>query len=101
MAAAARGQLDLHYQLLVDPRDHRIAGARSVDALAASEACLLPPGQFPPLAESLASRVPEIGAWVLGEACRQMHKWQDRVQQLFRLAINVSASQVGPTFDDE
>ncbi|EMK5547488.1 TPA: EAL domain-containing protein, partial [Escherichia coli] len=25
--AAARGQLDLHYQPLVDLRDHRIAGA--------------------------------------------------------------------------
>lgn len=65
--AAARGQLDLHYQ---------------------------------PLAESFGL-MPEIGAWVLGEACRQMHKWQGPAWQPFRLAINVSASQVGPTFDDE
>jgi len=45
--------------------------------------------------------MPEIGAWVLGEACRQMHKWQGPAWQPFRLAVNVSASQVGPTFDDE
>ncbi|ECY5251912.1 EAL domain-containing protein, partial [Acinetobacter baumannii] len=28
--AAARGQLDLHYQPLVDLRDHRIAGAEAL-----------------------------------------------------------------------
>ncbi|XBW87513.1 EAL domain-containing protein (plasmid) [Escherichia coli] len=75
--AAARGQLDLHYQPLVDLRDHPDRWRGSVDALAASEAGLLPPGQFLPLAESFGL-MPEIGAWVLGEACRQMHKWQDR-----------------------
>lgn len=75
--AAARGQLDLHYQPLVDLRDHRIAGAEALMRWRHPRLGLLPPGQFLPLAESFGL-MPEIGAWVLGEACRQMHKWQDR-----------------------
>ena len=98
--AAARGQLDLHYQPLVDLRDHRIAGAEALMRWRHPRLGLLPPGQFLPLAESFGL-MPEIGAWVLGEACRQMHKWQGPAWQPFRLAVNVSASQVGPTFDDE
>jgi EAL domain-containing protein (putative c-di-GMP-specific phosphodiesterase class I) len=98
--AAARGQLDLHYQPLVDLRDHRIAGAEALMRWRHPRLGLLPPGQFLPLAESFGL-MPEIGAWVLGEACRQMHKWQGPAWQPFRLAINVSASEVGPTFDDE
>ncbi|EGJ89178.1 EAL domain protein [Shigella flexneri 2747-71] len=73
--AAARGQLDLHYQPLVDLRDHRIAGAEALMRWRHPRLGLLPPGQFLPLAESFGL-MPEIGAWVLGEACRQMHKWQ-------------------------
>lgn len=89
--AAARGQLDLHYQPLVDLRDHRIAGAEALMRWRHPRLGLLPPGQFLPLAESFGL-MPEIGAWVLGEACRQMHKWQGPAWQPFRLAINVSAS---------
>lgn len=98
--AQAAAQLDLHYQPLVDLRDHRIAGAEALMRWRHPRLGLLPPGQFLPLAESFGL-MPEIGAWVLGEACRQMHKWQGPAWQPFRLAINVSASQVGPTFDDE
>ncbi|WP_423766666.1 EAL domain-containing protein [Enterobacter hormaechei] len=62
--AAARGQLDLHYQPLVDLRDHRIAGAEALMRWRHPRG-LLPPGQFLPLAESFGL-MPEIGAWVLG-----------------------------------
>ena len=50
--AAARGQLDLHYQPLVDLRDHRIAGAEALMRWRHPRLGLLPPGQFLPLAES-------------------------------------------------
>ena len=96
--AAARGQLDLHYQPLVDLRDHRIAGAEALMRWRHPRLGLLPPGQFLPLAESFGL-MPEIGAWVLGEACRQMHKWQGPAWQPFRLAINVSNPALFASFD--
>lgn len=96
--AAARGQLELHYQPLVDLRNNRIAGAEALLRWRHPSLGLLPPGQFIPLAES-SGLMPEIGAWVLGEACRQMHDWQALAWRPFRLAVNVSASQVGPAFD--
>ncbi|EEC8776764.1 EAL domain-containing protein, partial [Salmonella enterica] len=43
--AAARGQLDLHYQPLVDLRDHRIAGAEALMRWRHPRLGLLPPGQ--------------------------------------------------------
>jgi EAL domain-containing protein (putative c-di-GMP-specific phosphodiesterase class I) len=39
--------------------------------------------------------MPEIGAWVLREACQQMHEWLPLQWRPFRLAVNVSARQVG------
>jgi EAL domain-containing protein (putative c-di-GMP-specific phosphodiesterase class I) len=96
--AATRGQLELHYQPIVDLRNNRIAGAEALLRWRHPRLGLLPPGQFIPLAES-SSLMPEIGAWMLDEACRQMHEWQALAWQPFRLAVNVSASQVGPAFD--
>ncbi len=98
--AVARGQLELHYQPLVDLRHNRIVGAEALLRWRHPILGLLPPGQFIPPAES-SGLMPEIGAWVLGEACRQMHEWRALAWQPFRLAVNVSASQVGPTFDAE
>ena len=45
--AAARGQLDLHYQPLVDLRDHRIAGAEALMRWRHPRLGLLPPRQVP------------------------------------------------------
>ncbi|MDV5678179.1 EAL domain-containing protein [Klebsiella pneumoniae] len=98
--AAARGQLDLHYQPLVDLRDHRIAGAEALMRWRHPRLGLLPPGQF--LAAGRVVR-PDAGNRRVGagrglspDAQVAGPAWQP-----FRLAINVSASQVGPTFDDE
>jgi len=98
--AAANRRLELHYQPIVDLRHNRIAGAEALLRWQHPSLGLLPPGQFIPLAES-SGLMPEIGAWVLGEACRQMHEWQALAWQPFRLAVNVSASQVGPMFDTQ
>ncbi|MEK8392280.1 EAL domain-containing protein, partial [Escherichia coli] len=57
--AAARGQLDLHYQPLVDLRDHRIAGAEALMRWRHPRLGLLPPGQFGTVAK-LAMRQPFV-----------------------------------------
>jgi len=96
--AVARGQLELHYQPIVDLRSDQIVGAEALLRWRHPMLGLLPPGQFLPVVES-SGLMPEIGAWVLGTACRQMRDWRMLAWQPFRLAVNVSASQVGPDFD--
>jgi EAL domain-containing protein (putative c-di-GMP-specific phosphodiesterase class I) len=96
--AVERGQLELHYQPIVDLRSDQIVGAEALLRWRHPTLGLLPPGQFLPVVES-SGLMPEIGAWVLGEACRQMRDWRMLAWQPFRLAVNVSASQVGPDFD--
>jgi EAL domain-containing protein (putative c-di-GMP-specific phosphodiesterase class I) len=96
--AVVRGQLELHYQPIVDLRSDQIVGAEALLRWQHPSLGLLPPGQFLLVAES-SGLMPEIGAWVLREACRQMHDWLPLQWQPFRLAVNVSASQVGPDFD--
>lgn len=96
--ALERGQLELHYQPIVDLRSGAITGAEALLRWNQPTLGLLLPGRFLPLVESFGL-MPEIGEWVLGEACRQMHDWQTLVRRPFRMAVNVSASQVGPDFD--
>ncbi len=69
--AIMRGQLELHYQPIVDLRSDRIVGAEALLRWRHPTLGMLPPGQFLPVAES-SGLMPEVGAWVLGAACRQM-----------------------------
>ena len=70
--AAKRGQLELHYQPIVDLNSDRISGAEALLRWRHPSLGMLPPSQFLAGAES-SGLMPEIGAWVLSEACRQMH----------------------------
>jgi EAL domain-containing protein (putative c-di-GMP-specific phosphodiesterase class I) len=96
--AVKRGQLELRYQPIVDLRSGQIVGAEALLRWRHPALGLLPPGQFLPVVES-SGLMPKIGAWVLGAACRQMRDWLPLQWRPFRLAVNVSASQVGPDFD--
>lgn len=98
--AVARGQLELDYQPIVDLRSAQIVGAEALLRWRHPTLGLLPPGQFLPEAES-SGLMPEIGAWVLRAACRQMRDWLPQLWRPFRLAVNVSASQVGVNFDSQ
>ena len=92
--AAERRQLELHYQPIVELRRGRIAGAEALLRWRHPSLGLLPPGAFLPLAES-SGLMSEIGAWVLGEACRQMQRWLALNWRPFRLAVNGVASENG------
>jgi diguanylate cyclase (GGDEF)-like protein/PAS domain S-box-containing protein len=52
----------------------------------------VPPNEFIPLAEETGLIV-RLGAWVLGEACRQCRWWQDHGKPSVRVAVNVSSLQ--------
>jgi len=87
-------QLTLFYQPIVHLQTGAIYG---VEALLRWEhpqfGRLLPP-HFIPLAEETGLIV-QLGAWVLGEACRQVHEWRQKFTDLpLAISVNISGRQL-------
>ena len=95
------GELVLHYQPKVSLETDRIVGAEALLRWEDPERGLVQPLDFVPLAESSGLIVP-IGAWVIGEACRQAARWKDDFGPFPRLvlAANVSGLQLGSDMVD-
>ncbi|EYB67268.1 hypothetical protein DEIPH_ctg046orf0076 [Deinococcus phoenicis] len=97
--ATERGELELHYQPVVQLGSRRVVGAEALLRWRHPDLGLVPPATFIPVAEETGLIVP-IGEWVLREACRQGAVWR-RQGRAFHLAVNVSAVQFGhPDFVD-
>lgn len=92
--AEARGELRLHFQPQVSARDEDIVGIEALVRWEHPEMGMVSPGFFIPLAEETGMIVP-IGRWVLFEACRQARRLQQRYGLPLRVAINLSAVQLG------
>jgi diguanylate cyclase (GGDEF)-like protein/PAS domain S-box-containing protein len=92
-SAARAGEFQLHYQ----PQFHAGTGeVKGFEALLRWDSAALgpvPPTRFIPVAESLGL-MPEIGSWVIREACRQARLWLDAGHADFVIAVNVSAHQL-------
>ncbi|HEY2345978.1 MAG TPA: EAL domain-containing protein [Xanthomonadaceae bacterium] len=91
--AIARGELALHYQPHHRASDRALTGFEALVRWNSRELGPTPPARFIPIAESLGL-MPEIGAWVIDEACRQARVWMDRGHAGFTIAVNVSAQQL-------
>jgi len=91
--AIDEGQLALHYQPQVDARSGQLLGLEALLRWHHPEQGLVAPGAFVPLAEETGLIVP-IGAWVVGEACRQLAAWRAQGHGALSLSVNVSARQL-------
>ncbi|MBV8949454.1 MAG: EAL domain-containing protein [Actinobacteria bacterium] len=96
--AIDNAELEVHYQPVVDLRTERVSGVEALVRWRHPEQGLLYPGDFLSVAEE-AGLDPEIGTFVLGEACRQHRAWRrKRAGRELTVAVNVSANQlVDPT----
>jgi diguanylate cyclase (GGDEF)-like protein len=92
-AALDDGEFEVHYQPIVDLNGERTVGVEALVRWRHPERGLLPPASFLDLAESLGM-LPQLGGWVLEEACTQAATWQ-RQTPGFELNVNLSASQLG------
>jgi diguanylate cyclase (GGDEF)-like protein/PAS domain S-box-containing protein len=87
------GELRLVYQPLVTLDDGRISGVEALLRWDHPIFGMVAPLRFIGLAERNGLIIP-IGAWVLGEACRQLAAWGD---DALSVSVNVSARQLGST----
>ncbi|MFH1599265.1 MAG: EAL domain-containing protein [Pseudomonadota bacterium] len=91
--AVSRDELQLHYQPQLDAISRRITGFEALLRWNSPDLGSVPPGRFIPIAESLGL-MPELGLWVLNEACRQLSVWRDQGREGFTVAVNFSAHQL-------
>ncbi|MEC5179239.1 diguanylate cyclase (GGDEF)-like protein [Arthrobacter sp. CG_A4] len=94
-AALAAGQLELHYQPIVDLRTGRLAGAEALIRWLHPRRGLLAPTSFLAAAEEGGLTV-EIGRWVLDQAIAQAGRWRTApgLPPDFRIHVNLSAVEL-------
>jgi diguanylate cyclase len=90
--AVARQELLLEYQPNFNVITGALIGMEALVRWRHPEMGLLQPDEFIPLANE-SGLITEIGAWVLGEACRQAKAWHDAGHSGLTMAVNVSAVQ--------
>jgi diguanylate cyclase (GGDEF)-like protein len=87
--AADRGELRLEYQPQVDAADGRVCGVEALLRWRHPVHGAVSPAEFVPIAEAVGL-MPQLGDWVLVEACRQARLWPSALA----VSINVSATQL-------
>jgi diguanylate cyclase (GGDEF)-like protein len=91
--ALAEHQFEVHYQPIVDLAGEHTVGVEALIRWRHPVRGLLAPAAFLDLAEEIGL-MPELGIWVLEQACAQAVEWQ-RDNPAFELNVNLSASQLG------
>jgi len=91
--AIERHELELFYQPIVSLGDDRTAAAEALIRWHHPELGLLLPDVFLPILDE-ASMSEAVGAWVIGEACRQAARWNGAGTLPLRIGVNVTAAQV-------
>jgi len=92
--AVERRELFLQFQPIVSLSNGSLRGFEALVRWQHPERGVIPPTKFIPIAEETGMIIP-IGKWVLGEACRQMSRWQ-KLSQLdgpLPMSVNLSGRQ--------
>ena len=90
--ALDRGEFEVYYQQKVDINNNRITGAEALLRWNSEVLGSVPPDEFIPVAEQSGLIVP-IGQFVLNEALKMAHRWQQEMISDFRIAVNLSPRQ--------
>ena len=96
VGAAERGELRLVYQPIVNLGTGVVEEVEALLRWVHPERGPISPATFIPLAER-SGLIVEVGRWVMGEACRQIHRWHDQRPVdagSLSVSVNVSARQL-------
>ena len=89
--ALERNEFRIYYHPILRLHDKRIIGFEALLRWAHPQRGILLPAAFLAVAEEIGLMTP-INWWVMGEACRQMHEWQQQFQCTPPLTISVNVS---------
>jgi diguanylate cyclase (GGDEF)-like protein len=90
--ALERGEFALCYQPQLDLRTQCVDTVEALVRWQHPERGLVSPGEFIPAAEA-SGLIRPLGAWVLGEACREAKAWRDAGLEIV-VAVNLSPVQL-------
>lgn len=95
--ALQNNEFVVHYQPIVQLPDCRITSFEALIRWQHPVRGLVGPGDFLPIADEIGL-TPQIGSWVLKEACRQMHMWNSAVPDTdpVTICVNLMAKQFDP-----
>jgi diguanylate cyclase (GGDEF)-like protein/PAS domain S-box-containing protein len=91
--AHERGELVLHYQPRVHAQTGQLVGVEALLRWMHPTLGLVPPSKFIPIAEE-TQLINPMGAWVVGEVCRQHAAWRDTGVGHVPISVNVSPIQL-------
>ncbi len=91
--ALARDELVVHYQPLVDMASRRAEGFEALVRWRHPIRGVVAPLRFVPLAED-TGLMPELGEWVLTQACRQARAWEPAAGEAPYVSVNISIRQL-------
>jgi diguanylate cyclase (GGDEF)-like protein/PAS domain S-box-containing protein len=91
-AAIDGDQFELHYQPKLDLNTGRVTGVEALLRWRRPGVGLVYPAEFVPVMED-TGMVVRVGAWIIGEACRQIAAWNAEGVRDVRVAVNVSSRQ--------
>jgi diguanylate cyclase (GGDEF)-like protein len=86
--AAAKDDFELHYQPVFGVTGRKLSGFEALIRLRGPDGKPIPPMAFIPIAEEMRL-IDRIGAWVLGQACRDAALWPEDLT----VAVNLSPAQ--------
>ncbi|MEM9540318.1 MAG: EAL domain-containing protein [Cyanobacteria bacterium P01_E01_bin.42] len=92
-SALARQELQVYYQPQVNANTGKIIGMEALMRWIHPQKGKISPARFIPVAEDLGTIV-EMGEWILQTACQQVRDWQERYNERFSLAVNLSVRQL-------
>lgn len=96
----AERRLQIWYQPQVDLVSENVVGMEALLRWPSRDGGFVSPAVFVPLAE-YSGLIIDIGAWVLEESCRQLHKINHMCGTQLRVAVNISMPQFrDPRFVD-
>jgi len=84
-----RNEFILYYQPIFDLLNTRIIGFEALVRWQHPSRGLILPADFIPIAEETGLIIP-LGYWIMDEACRQLHEWQEQIDDDLLLSMNIN-----------